>query len=263
MGSDVTTGRDVMTPLDSMSTGDGAGPLDAGSDSDSLREAGGDVACVDASGTPFPVTLINEIDSNGTTVTFPVGTLTAHGLLVLAVAFDQVNASLLQASDTEGNNFQIAVGPYYDTNIGLGLYILYAEDVSTSGAADTITVQISLAAQYTFLVYAVEYLGALPSGSFDVGAAASGMSSMIDGIQSGARTTTAPLELIFGFEMSGSGPGYGAAGTGFKARDTYNGNLVEDRTVGCIGSYEATATMASDDAGVTPGTMLMATFRGN
>ena len=126
--------------------------------------------------------------------------------------------------------------------------IYYATNIV--GGTNTVTVTFSQAATYPD-VRILEYRGL---GALDVTAGAVGRGTTSS---SGAATTTAPNEMIFGANMVSSYTS--AAGSGFTSRViTYIDNdLAEDMIVTSAGSYTATATLGSRGNWV----MQMATFK--
>jgi hypothetical protein len=115
-----------------------------------------------------------------------------------------------------------------------------------------VTVVFNQAAAYPD-VRVLEYSGADQTNPLDVtaGAAGTGLTA-----NSGAATTTAANELIFGAGMTFDI--YNAAGSGFTKRViTGFGDIAEDKGVTGTGSYSATAANRSSAAWV----MQMATFR--
>jgi hypothetical protein len=99
-------------------------------------------------------------------------------------------------------------------------------------------------------LFAVEYSGLALNDAFDVVAYSSGNSAAMS---SGTASTSVAHELILGYAEAPSA----SAGTGFAARASQSGNLIEDETVFETGPYQATAT-----TGAGGWTMIMATFKG-
>jgi hypothetical protein len=100
----------------------------------------------------------------------------------------------------------------------------------------------------------LEYSGIDTSSPLDVTAAAMGAGGTPS---SGAATTTAAKELIFGAGMTGSH--FSAAGTGFTSRiiTSPDGDIAEDQEVNATGSYNVVAPLAYSSAWI----MQMATFK--
>ena len=238
-----------------------AGPTDAASethgDSSALTDGSSDAeeealpACEDASTTPILPAQNNATAAGAvTSASVALGQPSiAHDLLVVEVDFDEANASVLSLTDTAGNQFKTALGPYYSD--GVGYYIFYAEDIAGPPAPDTVTVTLTSAAQSYIEFYVLEYRGIVTSGAFDVATAGVGSSSAM---QTSPALTSSPHELIFGFASAGEA----TEGANFAPRNSLDSNMAEDRVVHCTGSYETTATNVTGGAW----TMLMATFRG-
>ena len=103
-------------------------------------------------------------------------------------------------------------------------------------------------------IRALEYSGLDPVNPFDVGASALGNGTSAN---SGAVTTSAPGELIFGAGMTGGV--FSAAGTNFTNRiiTPQDGDIAEDRFVTTTGTYSATASLSGSASWL----MQVATFK--
>jgi hypothetical protein len=176
----------------------------------------------------------------------------AHDAIIVCVSIYTLSVTLTGIHDTRGNTFTTIVGPF-DAN-GTRHYLAFAADVV--GGSDTVTATVSGNPSPYLGMHIHEYSGLARQGAFDVGSAAAGASKAVDGMQSGAKSTTADHELIFGYGVS-SDTAY--PGAGYTARSGFStGDVTEDKVVSVRGSYQTTATM-------TVGSyweMLMATFRG-
>ena len=200
--------------------GDSSAPTDGSSDAKEEALP----ACEDASTPILPA-------QNNATAVGPVTSASvhlgqpsiAHDLLVVEVDFDQPNASILSLTDTAGNQFKTALGPYYSSD-GAGYYIFYAEDIAGPPAPDTVTVTLTSAAQSYIEFYVLEYRGIVTSGAFDVATVGVGSSSAM---QSTPALTSSPHELIFGFASAGEA----AEGANFAPRNGLDSNMAEDRVV--------------------------------
>src|SRR5262249_37962027 len=103
-------------------------------------------------------------------------------------------------------------------------------------------------------IRAIEYSGLDQSNPFDAGTSSSGTSNSAN---SGAVTTTAAHELIFGAGITVGG--FGGAGANFTTRiiTTPDADIAEDRFVTTEAAYSATALLTGSAAWV----MQVATFK--
>jgi CTP:molybdopterin cytidylyltransferase MocA len=179
------------------------------------------------------------------TVTYP-GAQTIGDLNVVVVGWNDTSSTVVQVSDSAGNNYSLAIGP--TTGTGLRQSIYYAANIK--GGSNTVTVQFNQPAQFAD-VRILEYRGV---NAVDVTAGASGNSTTAN---SGTANTTAANELIFGANMVSTFTG--GAGSGFTSRviTTPDGDIAEDRVVTAMGSYSATAAVSPSG----PWVMQMVTFK--
>jgi chitodextrinase len=161
---------------------------------------------------------------------FPANT--AAGDLIL-VAFDfDTNSTPSSVTDAQSNTF-IEVGSQLTSPAGSRSRVYYAKNIK--GGADTVTVNLSSSSGWIEL-YLTEYSGADPTNPIDAQAGSSGNAGAVS---SGSATTTVAGDAIYGYCV---GDYACTAGSGFTARSTFNGNLIEDMTAGNPGSYAATGS---------------------
>ena len=199
----------------------------------------------------------------GSIVSFPLAfsANTTAGNLLLA-AFDYSSgASPSSVTDSQGNTFTPLGNPLRSPG-GTLSRVYYAKNIR--GGADTVTVTFSTASNGIEL-YLTEYTGIDPNNPIDALASASGSAGAVS---SGNATTTVAGDVIFGFCI---GDWVCTAGSGFAARSSFHGNLVEDKLAGSAGSYAATGTAnngwsmqmvalrPSSGSGVTPPVITSAT----
>ncbi|MGD0124662.1 MAG: choice-of-anchor D domain-containing protein [Terriglobia bacterium] len=167
-----------------------------------------------------------------TTLSLAFPSSTRAGDLLL-VAFDY-DSSVTPASvtDSQGDVFT-AVGNQLSTPGGALSRVYYAKNIK--GGADTVTVTLSASSSYLEL-YLSEYSGINTSNPIDAEAGASGNAGAVS---SGSVTTTAAGDIIYGYCVADWSC---IVGSGFNARSTLDGNLMEDETAGGAGSYAATGT---------------------
>jgi hypothetical protein len=179
------------------------------------------------------------------TVTYP-GAQTIGDLNVVVVGWNDTSSTVVQVSDSAGNNYSLAIGP--TTGTGLRQSIYYAANIK--GGSNTVTVQFNQPAQFAD-VRILEYRGV---NAVDVTAGASGNSRTAN---SGTANTTAANELIFGANTVATGAT--GAGSGFTVRiiTKPDKDLAEDAVVTAIGSYSATGPVSPSG----PWVMQMVTFK--
>ena len=165
-------------------------------------------------------------------VTYPVAQ-TLGNLNIVAVGWNDTTSTVSGITDTRGNTYVLAIGP--TTGTGLRQSIYYAKNIVAG--SNTVTVTFSKAAAFVD-VRVLEYSGLDTANPLDQTAGAVGSGTTAS---SGAVTTTAANELIFGAGMTISR--FTAAGSGFISRiiTSPDADIAEDRTVAATGSYSATA----------------------
>jgi IPT/TIG domain/Bacterial Ig domain len=171
---------------------------------------------------------------------------TAGDLNVVVVGWNDTTSTVQSVQDSGGNSYSLAIGPTTGTALRQSIYYLS----NIVGGSSTVTVTFNQAAAYPD-VRILEYRGVT---TLDVTAGASGSGTSAS---SGAATTTAANELIFGANMVATSTA--GAGTGFTRRiiTSPDGDLAEDKAVTTAGSYSAPATLSSPG----PWVMQMATFK--
>ena len=180
-------------------------------------------------------------------VTYPAAQ-TAGNLNIVGVGWNDTTSTVSNVTDSRGNSYALAIGPTSGTGLRQSIY--YAKNIAAG--SNTVTVTFSQAATFVD-VRVLEYSGLDTANPLDktAGAAGSGTTA-----SSGAVTTTAANELIFGAGMTISK--FTGAGSGFISRiiTSPDADIAEDRTVSATGSYSANATNSSSNW-----VMQMATFK--
>jgi hypothetical protein len=190
-------------------------------------------------GSTTPAFLVQTIASaaggspSSLSVAIPANTLAGDTLLV---AFDYSSGvTPSSVTDSQGNVFS-PVGTQLSTPGGALSRVYYAGNIA--GGADTITITLSTTSSY-LEAYLSEYSGVNSTTPVDAQAGASGNAGAVS---SGSATTTAAGNIIYGLCI---GDWACSAGSGFAARSTLNGNLVEDELAGTAGSYAATGSASN------------------
>lgn len=173
-------------------------------------------------------------------VTLP--TITA-GSLVVAGLLSNNNVTISTATDTAGNSYTTAVGPFLKTGVGT-LWLIYKENATGIGSTNTLTVSFSAASGGGEIAIA-EYSGVTTSTSLDqhpVGA--SGTTGTAITSTSFNPGTAGELVVAFiGDDGSGGSP---TAGTGYSnvvQPDTFT--LMMEKLSASTGSQTAGATQTS------------------
>lgn len=143
--------------------------------------------------------MTNDSGGASASVNFTSGN-TAGNMIVLAVSWGDSDASILSATDSAGNTYQIATRAF-DNVQNQGLAILYASNIKAS-SSNTITVSFGGSKSYHRLSIH-EYKGIAINSPLDITATniAQGTSS-INGITSSTGLTTFDGNLIFGVAMN-------------------------------------------------------------
>ncbi len=177
-----------------------------------------------------------QTNSASVAVTYPVAQ-TLGNLNIVAVGWNDTTSTVTGITDTRGNTYTLAIGP--TTGTGLRQSIYYAKNIAAG--TNTVTVTFSQAAAFVD-VRVLEYSGLDTANPFDKAAGAVGSGTTAS---SGAVTTTAANELIFGAGMTISK--FTGAGSGFTSRiiTSPDADIAEDRAVTATGSYSATAPNSS------------------
>jgi alpha-tubulin suppressor-like RCC1 family protein len=189
-----------------------------------------------------------------TTVSVTFGAAQAAGdFVVVAVGWNDTTAQVASVTDSQGNAYQLAVGPTRRTTV-LSQSIYFAKNIAAAAAgANAVRVTFSPAAQFPDVRIA-EYSGIDRTNPLDVTAAASGSSATSS---SGAVTTTNASDLLVGANMVFTLTT--RAGTGYTSRmiSSPDGDILEDRVVSRTGSQSATAPLSAAASWV----MQLAAFR--
>ncbi|HSZ78322.1 MAG TPA: fibronectin type III domain-containing protein [Chthoniobacterales bacterium] len=204
----------------------------------------------------------NFVQSNSSTPSTPQSQVTVPfessqtvgNLNVVVVGWNDASAQVLSLTDSEGNIYQLAVGPTVLTDSpALSQSIYYAKNISAATAgANTVTLTFTKAAGYPD-VRIMEYSGIDPVTPVDVVVGATG-NSVTSG--SGAVITKNALDLLVGANIIWTVTG--SPGSGFIQRMiTSDGDIVEDRVVTAVGSYSASANLNTSGAWI----MQMVAFR--
>ena len=191
----------------------------------------------------------NNVNSMSAVLPSSVG---AGHLLVVGVGYSDSNTNesnvAFTVTDSLGNIWTSAMSPVRRSGHGVA-QIFYVS--SSSGGTDTVTVTPSIGNASFLELYVHEYSGLSAPVSLDVTANGNGSSTTPS---SGAATTTAANEVIFGYTLLTN---TGAAGSGFTARETLGGDVSEDEFVTSTGSYSATFSQPSGGQWIA----LMAAFK--
>jgi len=154
---------------------------------------------------------------------------TVAGDLIL-VGFDYAtSATPLSVTNSQGNTFT-QVGTQLTYPSATRRVVYYAKNIK--GGADTVTVNFSANSPYIEL-YLTEYSGIDQTNPIDTQAGTSGNAGTAS---SGNATTAYAGETIYGYCI---GDWACKVGSSFAAPSTFDGDLIEDQTVGSRGRYTA------------------------
>jgi hypothetical protein len=161
-------------------------------------------------------------------LSFPANTVAGD---LIMVGFDFTTAaSFSSISDTQGNTFT-EVGSQLTSPGGARSQVYFAKNIK--GGADTVTVTLTASSAW-IESYLAEYSGTDPNNPIDAMASATGNAGAVS---SGNATTTTSGDIIYAYCL---GDWACTKGSGFSARSTVDGNLIEDKTAGAAGNYAAT-----------------------
>jgi hypothetical protein len=178
---------------------------------------------------------------------------TAGHLNVVVVGWRDTTAQVRTVTDTNGNVYQLAVGPTVNPAVGTQA-VYYAAGIAAGPPGGTV-VTVTFSAPPTGPdVRAAQYDGIDPVQPVDVTAAAHGAGTTSD---SGPVPTTFGNDLLIGASLVAAATT--TAGTGYTARLVSNpgGNLLEDRVVTTVGTYSAAGGLSPSSAWI----MQMVAFR--
>jgi hypothetical protein len=185
-------------------------------------------------------------DDNSRTIAQAFPKATARGSLIVA-AISWGTEGNVSCSDSQRNTYAVATRQYDSAN-NQSLAICYAANIK--GGSDTITVHFSGEAPPYRRLLIHEYQGIALTAPLDVVAknTAAGSTDR-DAITSGATTTAASGDLVFGAVMDDTGVNDSAAGIGFTQRQSVNAKdlVSEDLVQPLKGPVAATFTFSAED----------------
>jgi len=227
-------------------------------DSDSPPQTGSSSTAITVLPPPVPAfiqesTALNSID-NPAIVSFPAASTTGN-LIVIQVTQDNQNANVASITDNKGNIYNRAIGGmnWGPTGTEVRSELWYAADIVGDGSPVAATVKLDADAKSFVQLYISEYSG-LDGAPLDQVAFSSATGTFSGIFDSGARTTTASNELVFGHcEMWN---GTTIAETGFNTQSTTGGNIEESMNVTSVGGYHAACRVNGSGPMV-----MMATFK--
>lgn len=193
---------------------------------------------------------VPQSPTNSVQVSYPC-TESKGDLNVVAVGWSDSTSSVSSVSDSQGNNYKLAVGPTVGQNLTQSIY--YA--ITKAAAGNTVTVTFNHSVPFPD-VRILEYAGIDNTTPLDNATGASGTTGTITA--SGPDTTTFANDLIFGANTVGDTTV--AAGSGFTSRiiTSPDGDIAEDQVVSSVGTYDATAVLHTAN---TPWVMQLAAFK--
>jgi len=223
-------------------------PVPAGATTGNVVVAAGGAA---SNGVPFTVTTPAQISFvqvayvvNPSATSIPVkvtGAQAAGNLNVVVVGWNDAVRTVQSVTDSKGNVYARALGPTVLSGQETQS-VYYAKNIAAAAAGtNTVTVTFDGAANWADIRVA-EYSGIDPVNPLDggVGAAGSTLTS-----SSGSLTTTFANDLLVGANTVTRSTT--ASGTGYTSRviTAGGGDILEDRVVTAVGTYNATAPVTS------------------
>ena len=160
---------------------------------------------------------------------------TAGNLIIVHLTWDKQSRTVNTVSDAKGNTYHLigAETNWSGTTYRSALY--YAYNISAGATPLSITATLSGSVTSLYEMYISEYSNVLTtSDPLDQKKITAGSGTTVN---SGAVTTTATNELIYGVAIGASVTLNG--GAGFNIRSTDQSNIVEDKTGATAGSYSA------------------------
>jgi len=164
---------------------------------------------------------------------------TSGNLIVVHLDWDNQSRSVNTVTDNKGNTYARINGPTNWNGASYRAELWYAYNITGGGGAIKVTAQLSGAPTSFSQIYISEYSGIATITPLDQNSVAIGNSAAAN---SGATTTVAANELVYGASIGASGTI--TTGAGFTNRSTANSNIIEDRKAVSAGSYSAGFTSA-------------------
>jgi hypothetical protein len=157
---------------------------------------------------------------------------------LLAIGWDDTNASISAVGDSAGNVYQAAVSTYRGNGMSQAIY--YSAGIK--GGSNTVTVTFNPAAAYVDL-RVTEYSGLAQTNTVGGGNSGTGVGASVS---SGTATAATTNELFFGAGYTLGA--FSAAGAGFTSRviTVPDDDIVEDMVTSAPGSYAATAAASAN-----------------
>ena len=165
---------------------------------------------------------------------------TAGNLIIAHITWDNQSRTLSSVVDTKGNAYQlIGAETNWGTKYRSALY--YAYNIAADAGKIKVTATLNNNTAALIEIYISEYSNVLTtSDPLDKNKIAKGTGTAIN---TGSVTTTANNELVWGIAIGEDKPITG--GGGFNVRSTDQDNIVEDRSAGTAGSFNASFTATS------------------
>jgi|GEM_PF-584347 len=156
---------------------------------------------------------------------------------IIAIGWNDTNASIANVGDTSGNTYQTAAPTFRGQGLSQAIYC--ASNIKPG--TNTVSVQFDVPAAYVD-VRAAEYSGLLPSNSLDAISSATGDSATAASGPISLQTTN---ELLFAVGMTANQ--FTGAGAGFTARviTQPDADILEDALAATVGQYSATAPLSA------------------
>ncbi len=165
---------------------------------------------------------------------------TTGNLIVVHLDWDNQGISVSSVTDNKGNTYNRINGPTNWNGTNYRAELWYAYNITGGGAAVSITGTLSGNPTSFSQIYITEYSGIVTTNPLDQNRVAAGSTLAVS---TGTRTTTYTNELVYGAAIGASG--LLTQGASFTLRSSANQNIIEDKNVATIGTYDANFTSAS------------------
>ncbi len=181
------------------------------------------------------------VPASGSVVTLPFqGAQTAGNLNVVVIGWSNTTSAVNSVTDSRGNVYTLAVGPTANGSVE-SQSIYYARNiVSAPATGNSVTVTFSTSVPYPD-VRILEYSGLDTVSPLEGTAASTGNSATSS---STSVTTSVANVLLVGANYVATMTTNAGAGYTSRMVTVPDGNIVEDRIVSAVGTYNATATLS-------------------
>jgi len=175
-----------------------------------------------------------------TSVTLAYGQAQSAGNAnVIAIGWSDQTSHVLSVTDTNGNTYNLAVGPAGGAAGSIAIYVA-SNIIAANAGSNKVTVTFDAAVPYPDLRIA-EYRGIDPQHPLDTGAAASGSGYTSASPQI---VTSTAGDLLVGANYVATTTNHSGAGYTTRLVTNPDGDILEDETAASAGTYNASAALS-------------------